>query len=148
MSLLVWTIIIHFYVDIVRGGPNVPVAIRKTLGWAFCGQTGDGGQECSVSMNVQVCSEEQSNHTLKNFWNLEYIGIMPVKEEASISDTEERVLQNFKHTLILKDGCFEVLLPWKEEKADLKDNYKQAEHRLSSLERKLVQDPDKAKCYR
>jgi len=42
--------------DIVKGGPNEPVAVRTSLGWVFCGQTSHSRQECSVSMNVQVCS--------------------------------------------------------------------------------------------
>lgn len=66
---------------------------------------------------------------------------MPVEEEVSITNTEARVLRN---TLVLKEGLHEVSLPWKEEKADLKDNHKQAENRLFSLERKPVQDPDNA----
>ena len=73
---------------------------------------------------------------------------MPVEEEVSITATKARVLQNFKDTLVVKEGLHEVSLPWKEEKADLKDNYKQAENSMLSLERKLVQNPDKAKCYR
>ena len=55
------------------------------------------------------------------------------------------ILQNFKNTLVHKDGRYEVSLPWKEGKAELKDNYKQAENRLYNLERKY---PDKATYYR
>ena len=46
------------------------------------------------------------------------------------------------------EGLREVSLPWNEEKTDLKDNHKQAENRLFSLERTTYQDADKAKCYR
>ena len=73
---------------------------------------------------------------------------MPVEEEVSITNTEARVLQSFKDILVVKEGLHEVSIPWKEAKTDLKDNHKQAENTLFSLERKPVQDPDKAKCYR
>lgn len=63
---------------------------------------------------------------------------MPVEKEILITYTEARVLQNFKDTLVLKEGLHEVSLPCKEEKSDLKDNHKQAENRLFSL----------AKCHR
>ena len=134
--------------DIVKGGPSEPVAVRTSLGWVFCGPTSDSSQECSVSMNVQVCSEDQLNDTLKKFWDLESIGVKPVEMTASTSHKEAMVLQTFKNTLVRTDGCYEVLLPWKEEKAALKDNYKQAESRLCNLERKLIQDPAKANSYR
>ena len=134
--------------DIVKGGPSEPVAVRTSLGWVFCGPTSDSSQECSVSMNVQVCSEDQLNDTLKKFWDLESIGVKPVEMTASTSHKEAMVLQTFKNTLVRKDGRYEVSLPWKEEKAALKDNYKQAESRLCNLERKLIQDPAKANSYR
>lgn len=57
------------------------------------------------------------------------------------------ILQKFKDTLEHKDGCYEVSLPWKEGIVALKENDKQAESRLCNLERKLPQDPVKAKSY-
>ena len=65
------------------------------LAWVFCGPTTDCGQECSVSMNVQVCTDEHLNDTLKNFCYLESIGIKPVETESSASHTEAMILQNF-----------------------------------------------------
>ena len=104
--------------EIVKGGPNEPVAVRTISGWVFCGPTGDCGQECSVCMNVQVSTDEHLNDTLQKFWNLESIGIKPVETEASASHTEPMILQNFKNTLVHKDGRYEVSLPWKEGKGD------------------------------
>ena len=53
--------------DIVKGGTNEPVAVRTSLGCVFCGPSNDNSQECSVSMNVHVCSEKQLTDTLKKF---------------------------------------------------------------------------------
>lgn len=82
-SRLTYLLVLDFYYsfvtrDIVKGGPKEPVAVRTSLGWVFCGPTSDGSQECSVSMNVQVCNEEQLNDMLKKFFDLESIGIKPV----------------------------------------------------------------------
>ena len=41
--------------DDVRGGPNEPVALRTSLGWVFCGPTGDHGQDCTVSECSSLC---------------------------------------------------------------------------------------------
>ena len=51
----------------MRGGPNEPVALRTSLGWVFCGPTGGHGQDCTVSMSVQVCANQELNDTLQKF---------------------------------------------------------------------------------
>ena len=48
--------------DVVRGVPNEPVALRTSLGWVFCGPAGGHGQDCTVSMSVQVCANQQLNN--------------------------------------------------------------------------------------
>ena len=105
----------------MRGGPNEPVALRTSLGWVFCGPTGGYGQDCTVSMSVQVCADQQLDDTLQKLWNLEFIGITPV---------EKSVLRKYKETLAYKNGRYEVSLPWKDEQVVLKDNYKQARSRM------------------
>ena len=134
--------------DIVRGGSNEPVAVRTSLGWVFCGPTGGHGQECTVSMNIQIGIEEQLNETPQKFWNLESIGIKPTESPPSTNPSEAMVLKKFRDTLTYKDGRYEVSLPWKEDQVVLKDNYKQAENRLFNLEKKLLQEPAKARSYR
>ncbi|XP_068749048.1 uncharacterized protein [Montipora capricornis] len=134
--------------DIVRGGSNEPVAVRTSLGLVFCGPTGGHGQECTVSVNIQIGIEEQLNETLQKFWNLESIGIKPTESPPSTNPSEAMVLKKFRDTLTYKDGRYEVSLPWKEDQVVLKDNYKQAENRLYNLEKKLLQEPAKARSYR
>ena len=133
--------------DIVRGGPNEPVALRTSLGWVFSGPMGSHGQDCTVSVSVQVCASQELNDTLQKFWNLESIGIKPVEMPVSTSQSESTVLKKFKATLAYKNGRYEVSLPWKDEQVVLKDNYKQARSRLYNLEKNLLQDSSKAKSY-
>ena len=66
---------------------------------------------------------------------------------VSTGQSESTVLKKFKETLAYKNGRYEVSLPWKDEQAVLKDNYKQARSRLYNLERNLLQDSSKAKSY-
>ena len=102
----------------MRGGPNEPVALRTSFGWVFCGPTGGNDQDCTESMSVQVCANQELNDTLQRFWNLESIGITPVELSVSTSQSESTVLKKFKGTLAYKDGGYEVSLPWKDEQVN------------------------------
>ena len=51
--------------DVVRGGHNEPVALRTSLGWVSCGPTVGHGQDCTVSMSVQLCADQQLDDTLQ-----------------------------------------------------------------------------------
>ena len=58
------------------------------------------------------------------------------------------MMNNFERPLTIKDGRYEVSIPWKEDQVtSLKNNYAQAERRLFSLEKKLLEEPSKAKIY-
>ena len=101
--------------DVLRGGPNEPVALRTSLGWVFCGPTGGHGQDCTVSMSVQVYADQQINNTLQKFSDLESIGITAVEISVLTSQSESTVLKKFKDTLAYQNGRYEVPWPWKDE---------------------------------
>ena len=107
--------------DIVKTDLSEPVAVRATLGWALCGPTGTASSESTVSMNVQVSTNDQLNETLQSFWNLESIGIKS-DDMPLLNKTEENVLNNFKESLTFKDGRYEVSIHWKENQVTLKGN--------------------------
>ena len=126
--------------DVVRGGLSEPVAVRTMLGWIFCGPTGDPEEDCvsSTCMHFQVAPDEQLNNTLQKFWDLESLGI--ATEESPVSANDDSVILKFKENLTRQDGRYMVPIPWKDQHAELKDNYQQAETRLRSLEKKLIRD--------
>ena len=134
--------------DVVKAGPSDPVAVRTVLGWVLCGPTGTGDTEPTrVSMNVHVSTSDQLNETFQAVWNLESIGIK-ADDESLLNKSEETVLNDFKESLTIKDGRYEVSTPWKEDQVTLlKNNYAQVERRLFSLEKKLLEEPSKAKIY-
>ena len=132
--------------DIVKADPSEPVAICTIFGWVLCGPTGSPSEESTLSMNVHIATNEQLNQTLRLFWNLESIGIKS-DEKPVLNKTEETVLNNFKETLDFKDGHYEVSIPWKENPMTLKNNYIQAERRLYSLEKRVLESQSKAKIY-
>jgi hypothetical protein len=70
---------------------------------------------------------------LRRIWDLE------LEIESKQMDP---VLSRFNETIRLKEGRYEVQLPWKDNAGQLVDNYRAAELRLRSLSRKLDKEPD------
>ena len=81
--------------------------------------------------------------TMKRFWELGSIDIAET-ENPVMSQEEERAVADFNRGLKFDGRNYEVRLPWKR----LESNYAQALKRLESVERKLMQDPVKAKAYK
>ena len=132
----------------MKAEPSEPVAVRTVLGWVLCGPKGIGDTEpTSVSINIHVSGNYQLNETLQAFWNLESIRIK-ADDEPLLNRGEETVLNNFKESLTIKDGRYQVSILWKEDQViSLKNNYIQVERQLFNLEKKLLEEPSKAKIY-
>ncbi|XP_068708195.1 uncharacterized protein [Montipora capricornis] len=70
-------------------------------------------------------------------------------ENPVMSQEEERAVADFNRGLKFDEHNYEVRLPWKRDYPRLECNYEQAAlRRLESVERKLRQDPVKAKAYK
>ena len=89
------------------------------------------------TLQVDAVSDEQLDKTLRSFWELESLGVEPLND----------VTQNPPHTIELKDGRYEVSLPWKEFHRPLPDNYELSLKRLKGLLQKLKRDPEILKEY-
>ena len=75
---------------------------------------------------------------LRSFWDLESLGI---------TDTEATVLEQFSSIVTLRDGRYEVSLPWKDPCSSIPDNLQLSQGRLRSLLRRLRQTPGILKEY-
>ena len=122
-----------FYWEFVTGrtirGEDGPVAIEISLGWVLSGQTGLSEQERSAvslmnthTLRVEGMTNRELDKTLKTFWELESLGI----EEVS----NDPVCDRFTSTLQVKNGRYEVSLPWRDYHDDLPDNYDLSWRRL------------------
>ena len=96
---------------------------------------------------LTVVENRGVNETLKRFWELESIGIAEI-ENPVMSQEEERAVADFNRGLNFDGHNYEVRLPWKRDPPKLESNYVQALRRLESVQRKLRQDPVKAKAYK
>ena len=116
-----------------------PVAIETTLGWILSGPAELPGQQRSTvsltthTLRVEGVTNKELDTTLRSFWELESLGIqMPTKDPVS---------DEFTSTIQMKEGRYEVSLPWREYHDPLPDNYELSRHRLHGLMRRLRQQP-------
>ena len=97
-----------------------------------------------------MTSELDINQINANTWHWKGIGGPPKRFPCEIIPVAVTALHKIKEkkTLTHNDGRYEVSLAWKEDRVALKDNYRQAESWWYNLEKKLLQEPVKAKSYR
>lgn len=62
----------------------------------------------------EVKANEMMDVTLRQFWDLECLGI---------KSDEERILGKIDESIVFKDGCYQVSLSWKEPHPTLPNNY-------------------------
>jgi len=138
------------YWDFVTGktirGTDGPTAIETTLGWVLSGPAGvDEHGRSAVSLvnthtlRVEGVANKELDETLRSFWELESFGIKEVQTNP--------VCDHFSSTLQVKDGRYEVCLPWRECHNVLPDNYELSRRRLHSLLKRLRQSPEVLKEY-
>ncbi|XP_068738847.1 uncharacterized protein [Montipora capricornis] len=121
------------------------VAVESCLGWIVTGQVNRQSRQ-SLSM-LTVVENGGVNETLKRFWELESISIAEI-EDPVMSQEEECAVADFNRGLNFDGHNYEVRLTWKRDPPKLESNHVQALRRLESVERKLRQDPVKAKAYK
>ena len=133
------------YWDLMKSGffrlPGGPVAQETVYGWVVSGSCpSDPNRQTASVSNQLLCLSDVPDVTLRNFWNLEVIGISPDKDQDT--DFVDPVLSRFNDTVKFSGGRYEVALPWKEKQGpvQLLDNEKLARNRLASLSGKLAKD--------
>ena len=89
---------------------------------------------------------DQVTNSLKQFWELESIGIVD-KGDAHMFLEEEESVRQFNKVLKFDGERYEVPLLWKGAAPPLRSNYFQAVNRLESVERQLKENPEKANAY-
>ena len=141
------------------GKLNEPYARLCPLGWTAIGRisvnqhSNQGQTRFLHSFRIQQAMEagvvyEQSNDvnaTLKQFWDLETMGITP--KSPGVTANEELAWTKVCSSLKFDGERYEVSVPWKEDRPSLSDNRRLAERRLESTERKLMKDEAVATLY-
>ena len=140
-----------YYWELVTGevskGASGPVAIHTRLGWVLSGsvplsmprkQSTNLMTVHTLRIDAQPSVEDTLEESLHSFWSLESLGIKV---------PEQSLIEEFGETIQLKNGRYEVSLPWKEQHDVLPDNYLLSLNRLQGLVRRLRQEPDILQQY-
>ncbi|XP_045451223.1 uncharacterized protein LOC123660165 [Melitaea cinxia] len=110
---------------------NGLTAIKTKLGWTLQGKT------CLVGSNIVMSLFCLQN--IKDFWDLEVLGINDPTQVQSKQQKEEEVMTSFEENIqVNTEGRYEVHLPWKTGHEDIQSNEQLAIRRLESITKKLT----------
>ena len=122
--------------ETVRGQEG-PVAVGTTLGWVLSGPAEPPGPTVSLAvthtLHVGGVTNKELDANLRSFWELESLGIQ--------TPTTDPVLDQFANTVKMKNGRYEVSLPWRVHHDPLPHNYELSRRRLHGLVQRLKQEP-------
>ena len=140
-----------YYWELVTGRTSRcdsgPVAVHTRLGWVLSGPIPKMKRsKCSTTLltthtlhvGTALNETETLNETLHSFWELESLGVR---------QPDQCVLTEFEEKIKLKNGRYQVSLPWKDVHSPLPDNYQLALKRLRGLRHRLLQQPALLKEY-
>ncbi|XP_064470203.1 uncharacterized protein LOC135384953 [Ornithodoros turicata] len=120
-------------------------AVETRLGWTVHGVCPESGiiKHCNQALVLRIAVDElETDTTLKKFWQLESIGVTPDADD----ERDNTVLRQFSETVKLKEGRYEVALPFKST-VDLGSNKEVALKRLNQLTRRLTRNQELLKRY-
>ena len=144
----------------VRGNDNAPYAVRNTLGWCIMGPVG-GKVDDSIKCNrTRLCTS--SGDSLHNNISQHHFAVAkPVKdnfvkdrlqeiwmtdfaehngEELALSFEDKKFVDIMSRSVKLKDGKYELPLPFRQAEPHFPDSRQQARSRLNSIKRRLRSD--------
>ena len=105
------------------------------------------GEDCHLNVNFVRSAEALREdddclmHQLERFWAAEHSGVIP-ESKISMSVEDKEVLAIMKQSLKLKDGHYQIALPWKQYPPFLPYNRFMAERRLQTLKKRFLLDSE------
>ncbi|XP_041453667.1 uncharacterized protein LOC121406862 [Lytechinus variegatus] len=122
----------------VRRGEDGPFAIKTKLGWTLNGplvNIDEGNTQASSSF---ISNDDSLETQLKLFWSMETV--KGPEDARGMSVNDRRALQVWDNSVCLKEGHYELSIPFKEDPPRLPDSRPMAESRLQSLGKRLAKD--------
>ena len=123
----------------MRSGKNGgPFATRTVFGWVLNGPLGRKGNQTHTGNFIQANAE--LSRQFERFCNQEF-NDSSYDSKTSMSQNDRKALEIMQGTATMKNGHYEIALPWKNYPPFLQNNKSLAEHRLKLLKRRLQRDP-------
>ena len=133
--------------EVRKGGPNEPLAIRSCLGWSILGGSVSCNDKHQFNLNHVSCEEISLSRQLEDFWWVESYGTeRPSLKSMSVQD--HKATEIIENTISKVDGHYQIGLLWKQEDPSFPFNRIAAEARLHHLKRRFSRDPDPEAKYR
>ena len=115
-----------------------PYAAKTLLGWAINGPLGRNGSAKRTSNFIRA--DTALDQQFQRFCNMEFNDSL-LDNERAMSLEDKRALNIMESTAVLKEGHYEIAMPWRYSPLCLPNNRTLAVHRLELLRRRLVKDP-------
>ncbi len=116
-----------------------PYAVKTILGWTINGPL--GRNRTSRRCTNFIRSDPGLDDQFKKFCDMEF-NDAAVESRLEMSVEDSRALGIMEGSAQLKNGHYEISLPWRNCPVDLPNNRPLAEHRLNHLKKRLVKDPN------
>lgn len=129
--------------EVIHGNEGEPYAIRTKLGWSVSGPYSGDKQR---SHHKACSTNTELRGMLEQLYNQEFTEISTETTDLSVED--RKWLQKVEGSIQLKNGHYEIGLPFKTDEPRLGSNKGQAIHRANSLKRKFLKNKDFYNDYR
>ena len=124
--------------EFLGSDPAGAMAQNTVFGWVVSGCVDPCPPVGNLSVSRQLLCVNLCEDTVRSFWDLESIGILP-KETVSV----DPVLQHFEESIRQVDDRYEVKLPCRDSGCSgLQNNEKLAAIRLQHLDKRFMLDPE------
>ena len=121
-----------------------PFAIKTVFGWTINGPLGRfGASQPSVNF---IRADKELSQQFRMFCNWESCDSV-YDDKPAMSKEDAQALAIMENSICLKNGHYEIALPWREAIPQLPNNRPLAEHRSKLLRRRLLKNPDLKSKY-
>jgi hypothetical protein len=130
--------IIETQMDVKRGKPGEPIAIKTLFGWTITGSSKISSNSNSPQINLLKTSDNEIPDLLRKLYDQEFSDINSYKN--GLSPEEQHAQQIMNDSAILINGHYQVKMPFRSTSSHLTGNYQGAYQRLHSLKRRFQND--------
>ena len=130
--------------EVKRSEDGGPYAVRTLLGWTINGPLGRPTSSRHTANRIQ--SHAHLDLQFERFCEMEF-NDSQFSVEKGMSQEDKRALTMMEESAELRDGHYQIAIPWKVFPPYLPNNKAVAEHRLSLLKKRLKRDPELHQKY-
>ena len=144
---------IFLQLEVRRGNPTQPYAIKTILGWSLLGNTTErekpqkDGREYHINRIEVLQHDEMLDQIVKRFWETKDC-LNANSRETAMSIEDKQCLKVLEAGTKIVNGKYEVPMLWKQIDSRLPNNHKIALRRLRSLHKLFLENPDLFEKYK